>query len=252
MANNLNKFTPEELMANMEVFYNLIKTYIQEPRRSKLLEFYKKHEDELVLMPASHKTAFHSAFPGGYISHVNRVVQASLRINSVWKEFGVDTSTYSIEELVFSAINHDLGKMGDGTNYNYTLSTDNWRIKNMGEIYEHNEAIGFMKVPDRSLFLLANAGIEVSENEWVAIQTHDGLYDEGNVAYLKAYSNACRPRTSIPFILHQGDMLAARVEWESDNLEQFKTQSTKITKPTPKKENKPKVNNDLLDMLNQL
>ena len=30
-----------------------------------------------------------------------------------------------------------------------------------------------------------------------------------------------RPRTSLPFILHQADMLAARVEWEKEWLPKF-------------------------------
>ena len=40
-------------------------------------------------MPASHKKAYHNAFPGGYIDHVNRVVSGALAINKVWKEFGI-------------------------------------------------------------------------------------------------------------------------------------------------------------------
>ena len=54
---------------------------------------------------------YHNAFPGGYVEHVIRVVNAALEINKVWVNFEVDSSTYTIEELVFSALNHDLGKM---------------------------------------------------------------------------------------------------------------------------------------------
>ena len=38
------------------------------------LDFYKKYEDRIILMPASHKKEYHNAFPGGYVEHVNRVV----------------------------------------------------------------------------------------------------------------------------------------------------------------------------------
>ena len=34
---------------------------------------------------------------------------------------GTDSSTYTLEELVFSAINHDLGKIGDEQNESYFL-----------------------------------------------------------------------------------------------------------------------------------
>ena len=65
------------------------------------------------MMPAAHKREYHNAFPGGYVDHVLRVVECALKLNDVWVEMGVDTSTYTKEELVFSALNHDLGKIGD-------------------------------------------------------------------------------------------------------------------------------------------
>ena len=55
----------------------------------------------------------------------------------------------------------------------------------------------------------------------IAIQTHDGLYDAGNEKYLKGFMPEQRPRTSLPYILHQADMLAARVEWEKEWLPKF-------------------------------
>jgi hypothetical protein len=45
-----------------------------------LIEFYNKHEEEFMLMPASHKKAYHNAFPGGYVDHVNRVIEGALAI----------------------------------------------------------------------------------------------------------------------------------------------------------------------------
>ena len=76
----------------------------------------------------------------------------------------------------------------------------------------------FASVPDRTLFLLQQHDIYYSFNEMLAIQTHDGLYDQGNEKYLKGFMPEQRPRTSLPFILHQADMLASRVEWEKQWL----------------------------------
>ena len=56
----------------------------------------------------------------------------------------------------------------------------------------------------------------------IGIQTHDGLYDSANDKYLKGYMPEQKPRTSLPFILHQADMLAARVEFEIEWLPKFK------------------------------
>jgi hypothetical protein len=56
----------------------------------------------------------------------------------------------------------------------------------------------------------------------VAIQTHDGLYDKANEKYLMAYMPEQKPRTSLPFILHQADLMAARIEFEREWLPKLK------------------------------
>jgi hypothetical protein len=224
--------TAEQIADNWNILISRIDTYIPEPRRTKLKEFYQKYEDRLILMPAAHRKDYHNAFPGGYIDHVIRVIDLSLKINDVWKQFGVNTSTYTIEELVFSALNHDLGKMGDENFEAYIPQTDNWRKEKLGEDYTHNTDLAFASVPDRGLYLLQSHGIPYTFNEMVAIQIHDGLYDEGNKKYLMSFSGETKPRTSLPYILHQADLAAARIEWENVYLkdDKFINESKTITK----------------------
>ena len=211
----------EKIQSNWNTFISNIDKYITGDRKQLLLDFYNKFEERIAMMPASHKKEYHSAFPGGYVDHVNRVVDASLKMYDVWAEFEMDKSTFTIEELVFSAINHDLGKMGDSEHESYIPQTDKWRRDKLGEEYMHNKAISFASVPDRGLFLLQEHGIKYTFNEMVAIQTHDGLYDPANEKYLKSYMPETKPRTSLPFILHQADMMAARIEFEIEWLPKF-------------------------------
>lgn len=214
--------TAEEIQSNWERLLSYIDTYISSPRKEKVLEFYNQYSERLMLMPAAHKKEYHNAFPGGYVEHVNRVIEASLKIYDVWAEFEMDKSTFTIEELVFSALNHDLGKMGDEENESYIPQTDKWRKEKLGEDYMFNSKVQFASVPDRGLFLLQSHGIQYTFNEMVAIQTHDGLYDEANKKYLFTYMPEQKPRTSLPFILHQADLLAARVEFEREWLPKLK------------------------------
>ena len=216
------KLTAEQLQENWGKFTGYINEYISSPRKEKLLEFYSKFEDRLVLMPASHKKEYHNAFPGGYIEHVNRVVECALKQYDLWESEGCDMSTFTKEELVFSAINHDLGKMGDETHESYLPQTDKWRKEKLGEDYMHNKEIAFAAVPDRGLFLLQQHDVKYTFNEMVAIQTHDGLYDPANEKYLKSYMPETKPRTALPFILHFADMMAARIEFEREWLPKFK------------------------------
>jgi hypothetical protein len=217
----------EQIQSNWEDFISNIENYITGNRREKLLAFYKKFEERIILMPAAHKKEYHNAFPGGYVEHVNRVVRCALKQYELWKEEGADITTFTIEELVFSAINHDLGKMGSMDQASYIPQTDKWRREKLGEDYMFNKEVPFSSVPDRGLWLLQHHDIKYSFNEMVAIQTHDGLYDSANEKYLKAYMPEQKPRTSLPFILHQADLMAARIEFEREWLPKFKKDQNK-------------------------
>ena len=98
----------EQIQNNWVKLMSYISKYISDPRRGKLIEFYNLYQDRIMMMPASHKKEYHNAFPGGYVEHVLRVIEAALEINKVWQKFDV-ANTYTTEELVFSALNHDLG-----------------------------------------------------------------------------------------------------------------------------------------------
>lgn len=211
------KLSAEQIQANYDIFKSNILNYISSPRKEQLLEFYKEREEILLLAPASSREAYHNAFPGGYLDHVNRVVQASLGIYEVWNSFR-EIDTFTKEELVFAAINHDLGKLGEDNKPSYIPNDSEWHIKNQGQIYKTNSELPFFTVPDRSLFVLTQARIPFSQNEYLGIKLHDGLYDDMNKPYLISFNVESRLRTSLPLILHQADLLASRVEWEDQWL----------------------------------
>ena len=214
--------TAEQIQSNWEEFCKNITEHITGDRKNKLTAFYKKYEDRIMMMPAAHKKEYHNAFPGGYVEHVNRVVRCALKQAKLWEEEGADMSTFTTEELVFSAINHDLGKMGNEEHESYIPQTDKWRKDKLGEDYMFNKQVPFASVPDRGLFMLQSHGVQYSFNEMLAIQTHDGLYDNANEKYLKVFMPEQKPRTSLPFILHQADLMAARIEFEREWLPKFK------------------------------
>ena len=216
------KQTAEQIQQNWETFISYIDKHISEPRASKLKEFYNTYAERIMLMPASHKKEYHNAFPGGYIEHVNRVIEGALKLHSLWEDFGVDSSTYTVEEVVFSAMNHDLGKMGDTENEAYLPQTDQWRKEKLGEDYKFNDKLEFMSVPDRGLHLLTQHGIPFTKNEMLAIKLHDGLYDEANKPYLMTWMPETKPRTSLIYIIHQADLMAARIEFEREWFPKFK------------------------------
>lgn len=203
----------EQIQSNLEKFYANIEKFISEPRATKLLALYQGQEDNLAFSPASSRTAYHNAFPGGYVDHVNRVVECAIKTTELWEAMGA-TINFTTEELVFSAINHDLGKLGRDGKPAYLPNDSEWHVKNQGAVYKPNTELPFIPIQDSSLFILQSEGIQMSFNEWVAIKTHDGLYDDGNKAYLLSSQNESKLRCSLPLVLHQADEMAARIEWE--------------------------------------
>jgi hypothetical protein len=166
------------------------------------------------MAPASGRPTFHNAFPGGYVDHVNRVVHCALKTKVLWQEMGA-TIDFTDEELVFTALNHDLGKIGaEGKPY-YLPQTDKWRQDKLGELYTHNSDLSYMLIQDRSLFTLQQNGIQVNEKEYLAIKLHDGLYDDVNKPYYLSFNPDSKLRTNLVYILHQADFLASKIEYDT-------------------------------------
>jgi len=212
--------TAEQIKAKYDVLLGGIEKYVGGDRKDKFIEFYTKLDDRIALLPASHKKAYHNCFPGGYIDHVVRVITAAFKLHTLWQEMG-SKDTYTEEELFVSALNHDLGKIGSLEEVSVFPSTDEWRKKNLGEMYTFNTKIEYMTVPDRSLFLIQQMGVKLTTNEWITIKTHDGLYDDANKQYLKGFMPETKPRTSLPYVIHQADLMASRIEFEREWLDKL-------------------------------
>ena len=210
--------TAEQIKAKYDVLLGGIEKYVGGDRKDKFIGFYTKLDDRIALLPASHKKAYHNCFPGGYIDHVVRVITAAFKLHTLWQEMG-SKDTYTEEELFVSALNHDLGKIGSLEEVSVFPSTDEWRKRNLGEMYTFNTKIEYMTVPDRSLFLIQQMGVQLTTNEWITIKTHDGLYDDANKQYL-------------PFIIHQADLMASRIEFEREWLDTFLSQPKTKEKTT--------------------
>lgn len=237
--------TAEQLVNNYNKFLLYIEDYITGERKDTLKQLYLDHQERIMLMPASSKEHHHNAFPGGYVLHVMNVIEAGFKVIETWKGSGANID-FTTEEFVFAAINHDLGKIGDEDNEMYIPQDSDWHRKNQGALYKMNPLPPFMLIPDRSLFLLQQRGIKVSLTEWFGIKLHDGLYDESNRPYYIAYDKNSKLRTNLPYILHQADSIAAKVEYDqwANNASKPKISNKKQTDDPQKAE--------LLNVFNEL
>ena len=149
----MKQLTPEQIVENWNKLIQLVEDTFDGERKEKLLKMYSHFEDRMSVAPASGKEHYHNAFVAGYVEHVLHVVDCALQINEVWKKNGA-TINYSDEELVFAALHHDLGKVGDLEQDYYVPNESDWHRKNQGLIYKHNEDLQFLTVTDRAIFIL--------------------------------------------------------------------------------------------------
>jgi hypothetical protein len=235
----------EEVIAtNFENLIKIIETYISEPRRSKLIKLYNDLADRMMLAPASSHTTRHNCYPGGYVDHVLRVCDASIGLYDVWQTvFKSRMNSFTKEEMIFAALNHDLGKVGDLNEDYYVPNDSDWHVKR-GQVYKINPKLTFMKVPDRSIYTLQQAGISFSENEYLAIKLHDGLYSKGNESYLMGGAPEFSLKTELPILLHHADHLSTLAEGALAHA------STAVATPVESKSiksNMTKVNDPVVD-----
>ena len=233
----MKQLSEKQILDNWNKLIQLIEDTFSGERKEKLLEMYKYFEDRMSVAPASGKAAYHNAMVGGYVEHVLHVTDCAIQIKKLWESNGA-TINFTDEELIFAALHHDLGKVGDLEHDYYIPQDSDWHRKNRGEIYKHNPSLQYMKVPDRGLWLLQHYGVKVTDKEYIGIKLTDGLYDDANTAYLKSYNPDYNLRSNMAYILHQADMMATHIEFDQWNRSEEVEEPMNTKVPKTKDEQK--------------
>ena len=258
----MKQLTAEQVHENWVKLIELVKDTFSEDypnnRREKLLSMYQYFEERMSVAPASGKEAYHNAMVGGYVEHVLHVTDCAIQLKELWESNGAEIN-FTDEELIFAAMHHDLGKVGD-LNQDYYIPQDSeWHRKNRGEIYTHNPKLQYMSVTDRAIFLLNHFGISMTQWEYIGIRLTDGLYEEANKSYYISYNPDWGLKSNIAYILHQADMMATHIESDEWNRldEEYNTQLTtnmkKAVKPkTETEQPSPKLSQKSQDLFDEL
>lgn len=211
----MRNYTEEQLSENYNKFLSFIqKAFVRQPERvEKLLHMYSEDQlgIELTMAPASGKLHFHSAYAGGYMDHVMNVCKNSMALMKQFQSGGGEVD-FEVEELLFAALHHDLGKLGDGTNPYYLIQDNDWARKNKNERFIQNGKLHYMDVTHRALYLLQKYDIKFTEKEMIGIMLADGLYNKANEKYFISYSEDYQLKTELPYILHWADHMSCRME----------------------------------------
>lgn len=179
-------------------------------RRDKLHAMYDHLKDRVMTAPASSKASYHNAYDGGYLAHILHVHDIALNLASVYKK-NDGWVEFTKEEVVFCALHHDLGKLGDESGPYYIPNQSDWHKNKLGQLYEHSSEGQYYTVNDLTFYWLNRFQVQYSLKEMMGIKLADGIYDEGNKKYLMNHEPFAM-RTALPYIIHWADHMATVAE----------------------------------------
>lgn len=190
----------EQIITNWEKFSSLLLQTGDE--RAEAIQTMLDHlGDRLATTPASSRVEYHNCFPGGLIEHSLRVLKNCTRLIKVSPTIYKDIPE---ESVVFAALLHDLGKVGDLDNDRYLPQTNNY-YREKGNLYEMNHEMEYSTVAHAGVFILQHFGIKTTWGEWQAIMLNDGPVLAENKPY-------CMKESPLALLVHQADRLAAEEE----------------------------------------
>ena len=196
--------TEKQIQKNIEIVEKLIDKYVVSDRKTKILEMLKKYGDFYYTAPASTKTSFHSAFPGGLLHHTLEVCK------NLFKFAETIAPEIDKESLLIVGLFHDIGKAcTTSLQPVYIWNESEWHREKLGKIYELNPDIrDGLTHAQRSLRLITESGIDLTDDEFQAILFHDGQYLEEN-------KSISLKESKLLFLLHISDYYT--YHFENDN-----------------------------------
>jgi hypothetical protein len=208
------KYTESEISEKYDKFIQMIKDEFVGERQEKLIQLYSTEpwKSQLKYAPASSIAYFHNAYVSGYIDHIFNVIENSKAMYSFYKNKG-GIIDFELEELIFAAMHHDLGKLGDENGPHYQLNDSEWHITNQQMFFKTNGDIQRMDPGTRGFYVLSQFQISMTWKELLGIRLADGLYEESNKEFLKpGPAEKLQLKTNLPKILHVADFMAANLE----------------------------------------
>jgi response regulator RpfG family c-di-GMP phosphodiesterase len=156
----------QKAIDNIEIFKKLVREKVigSGNRANQLLLLVDKLEEPLLVAPASTRTEYQGAYPGGLVEHSLNVVKTMAALNKAYE------ANLQAEEIVVTGLFHDIGKIGNGKKDYYLPKNSDWHNK-QGIMYETNPDFVNTPVSLRSLYLLQSFGIALEENEHYAISS---------------------------------------------------------------------------------
>lgn len=200
------KFSEDKLEFIVTTFMSLINEIESPEIRVPLLKLMDDMGERIFEAPASHNLSYHNCCVGGLAEHSLRVYN---NLKTLVREFGKGEGI-THDSIVLVALFHDLGKVGSKDEPYYIPEDNDWQRDERGAHYKHNPKLEFLGGAQRSIRVLTEYGVPLTEAEYKAILVHDGQYIPENKPY-------AHKEGMLGMFLHQADFIACKTEqykWE--------------------------------------
>lgn len=162
----------QKIENNFAAFKTIALSTAAGDKKSSIASFFNQDEMEgrMMMCPASPRTEFYGAYPGG-------LIQAALSTHKIMydldKVYGTELSPSS---LIVTALFHDLGKIGS-EKFDYFVEKDSDWHRKMGIMYDINPKLLGVSPSARSLWWLTDSGVKLTEEEFFAISSVKDRFD---------------------------------------------------------------------------
>lgn len=171
---------------NVEVVEKYLELIEDEDNKKAVEVMISDVADRYFTTPASASKDRHNCFVGGLVEHNINVTKNLLDVN---KAINAGLSESS---LVLVGLFHNLGKIGDlqGNTF-YVPTKEAWQHKK-GIMFEFNKEglVDNLSIPQRSIRILNEYGVKLTDEEYFAIVSYEGLYSEANQTNAVMYNKS--------------------------------------------------------------
>ena len=163
---------PGQLASQFEKYCTILKKVAGTPSVNRLSESLGQR----LLMCPRGLTEKDGGSPGGLIEFSLATASAAKALSPT---FG------NTKSLVKVALLHELGRVGGLTDESdlYLIQDSDWHIEKLGQVYKYNDNCPKMNVSHRTLWLLSHFQIDLTREEWVAINVSQGFHLPENQFY---------------------------------------------------------------------
>ena len=159
---------------NWKTYERLIKKLADE----NISELITEMGERICLAPSSTHLDRPGCYKGGLVQNALMITSKMKKLNEIYE---LDIDSMSIIKV---GLLHDLGRVGDLEDDLLLDQDSKWHREKLGQMFKYNEDVEKMAISHRTLWLLQSFGINLSREEWVAIQLAQGSHFEENRFYV--------------------------------------------------------------------